>query len=215
MRVTACATSVTKKMSEDLAEYLRELAIKVHYLHSEMDVLERVEVLRDLRLGTYDVVVGINLLREGLDLPEVSLVAILDADKEGYLRSETSLIQTMGRAARHLEGHVLMFADVETNSMRRAIAETTRRRNTQIAYNEAHGIVPISITKPIRDLGDQVKKVAEAQTEYTTTTELPKEEVLKLVKALETQMRNAAKQLEFERAAELRDQISTLRQRLR
>lgn len=208
-------TTLTKKMSEDLAEYLRELAIKVHYLHSEMDVLERVEVLRDLRLGTYDVVVGINLLREGLDLPEVSLVAILDADKEGYLRSETSLIQTMGRAARHLEGHVLMFADVETNSMRRAIAETTRRRNTQIAYNEAHGIVPISITKPIRDLGDQVKKVAEAQTEYTTTTELPKEEVLKLVKALETQMRNAAKQLEFERAAELRDQISTLRQRLR
>ena len=208
-------TTLTKKMSEDLAEYLRELAIKVHYLHSEMDVLERVEVLRDLRLGTYDVVVGINLLREGLDLPEVSLVVILDADKEGYLRSETSLIQTMGRAARHLEGHVLMFADVETNSMRRAIAETTRRRNTQIAYNEAHGIVPISITKSIRDLGDQVKKVAEAQTEYTTTTELPKEEVLKLVKALETQMRNAAKQLEFERAAELRDQISTLRQRLR
>ena len=208
-------TTLTKKMSEDLAEYLRELAIKVHYLHSEMDVLERVEVLRDLRLGTYDVVVGINLLREGLDLPEVSLVAILDADKEGYLRSETSLIQTMGRAARHLEGHVMMFADVETNSMRRAIAETTRRRNTQIAYNEAHGIVPISITKSIRDLGDQVKKVAEAQTEYTTTTELPKEEVLKLVKALETQMRNAAKQLEFERAAELRDQISTLRQRLR
>jgi len=208
-------TTLTKKMSEDLAEYLRELAIKVHYLHSEMDVLERVEVLRDLRLGTYDVVVGINLLREGLDLPEVSLVAILDADKEGYLRSETSLIQTMGRAARHLEGHVLMFADVETNSMRKAIAETTRRRNTQIAYNEAHGIVPISITKSIRDLGDQVKKVAETQAEYTPTAELPKEEVLKLVKALETQMRNAAKQLEFERAAELRDQISTLRQRLR
>jgi excinuclease ABC subunit B len=207
-------TTLTKKMSEDLAEYMRELGIKVHYLHSEMDVMERVEILRDLRLGTYDVVVGINLLREGLDLPEVSLIAILDADKEGYLRSETSLIQTIGRAARHIDGHVIMFADNETNSMRRAIGETTRRRNLQIAYNEAHGIVPIGITKGIRDLGDRMRAVAEKQAAYETAAELPKEEVTRLLKELESQMKAAARQLEFERAAELRDQITQLRRRL-
>ncbi|HEY8312162.1 MAG TPA: excinuclease ABC subunit UvrB [Gemmatimonadaceae bacterium] len=207
-------TTLTKKMSEDLAEYLRELGIKVHYLHSEMDVMERVEILRDLRLGTYDVVVGINLLREGLDLPEVSLIAILDADKEGYLRSETSLIQTVGRAARHIDGHVIMFADNETNSMRRAIGETTRRRNLQIAYNEAHGIVPIGITKSIRDLGDRVRAVAEKQAAYETAAELPKDEVIRLLKELESQMKAAARQLEFERAAELRDQITQLRRRM-
>ncbi|MGH2344606.1 MAG: helicase-related protein, partial [Chloroflexota bacterium] len=207
-------TTLTKRMAEDLAEYLRELAIKVHYLHSEMDVMERVEVLRDLRLGTYDVVVGINLLREGLDLPEVSLIAILDADKEGYLRSETSLIQTMGRAARHVEGHVIMFADRETNSMQRAIAETNRRRALQMAYNEAHGVVPTSIVKGIRDLGDQVRAVAETAAGYTTAPELSREEILWMVKELETQMRTAARQLDFERAAELRDQVIELRRRL-
>ncbi len=207
-------TTMTKKMSEDLAEYLREMGIKVHYLHSEMDVLERVEILRDLRLGVYDVVVGINLLREGLDLPEVSLIGILDADKEGYLRSETSLIQTIGRAARHVDGHVIMFADRETASMRRAIDETNRRRALQHAYNESHGVVPVGITKSIRDLGDRVRAVAESQEAYTAVAELPKEEILRLVKELETQMRTAARQLEFERAAELRDQITELRRRL-
>jgi excinuclease ABC subunit B len=206
-------TTLTKKMSEDLAEYLRELNIKVHYLHSEMDVLERVEVLRDLRLGTYDVVVGINLLREGLDLPEVSLIAILDADKEGYLRSETSLIQTIGRAARHIEGHVVMFADTITASMQRAIDETQRRRTLQAAHNAEHGIVPVSITKAIRDLGDRVRTAAETQAPYEVAANLPREEITRLLKDLETQMRTAARQLEFERAAELRDQISALRQR--
>ncbi|HVA89779.1 MAG TPA: excinuclease ABC subunit UvrB [Chloroflexota bacterium] len=207
-------TTLTKRMSEDLAEYLRELGIKVHYLHSEMDVMERVEVLRDLRLGTYDVVVGINLLREGLDLPEVSLIAILDADKEGYLRSETSLIQTVGRAARHVEGHVIMFADNETNSMRKAMSETNRRRAIQMAYNEAHGIEPISISKSIHDMGDRMRAVAETAAAYITAPELPKEEVLRVLKDLETQMRTAARQLEFERAAELRDQVMELRRRL-
>jgi excinuclease ABC subunit B len=210
----ALVTTMTKKMSEELAEYLREMGIKVHYLHSEMDVLERVEILRDLRLGVYDVVVGINLLREGLDLPEVSLIGILDADKEGYLRSETSLIQTVGRAARHIEGHVIMFADHETESMRRAISETNRRRALQQAYNESHSIVPVGITKSIRDLGDRVRAVAESQEAYTAVAELPKEEILRLVKDLEAQMRTAARQLEFERAAELRDQITELRRRL-
>ena len=160
-------------------------------------------------------VVGINLLREGLDLPEVSLVAILDADKEGYLRSATALIQTIGRAARHIDGHVLMFADRITDSMRRAIDETNRRRSQQVAYNEANGITPQGITKSIRDLGDRVRAVAEEVAVYDTTSELPREEVMRLLKELETQMRAAAKQLEFERAAELRDQISTLRQRLK
>jgi excinuclease ABC subunit B len=207
-------TTLTKKMSEDLAEYMREIGIKVHYLHSEMDVMERVEVLRDLRLGTYDVVVGINLLREGLDLPEVSLIGILDADKEGYLRSETSLIQTVGRAARHVDGHVIMFADNITNSMRRAIDETNRRRALQVAYNEAHGIVPVGITKSIRDLGDRVRAVAEKAATYEVATELPKDEVVRLLKEMESQMKAAARQLEFERAAELRDQITQLRRRM-
>ena len=207
-------TTLTKKMSEDLAEYMREMGIKVHYLHSEMDVIERVDVLRDLRLGTYDVVVGINLLREGLDLPEVSLIAILDADKEGYLRSETSLIQTIGRAARHIDGHVIMFADVETNSMRRAIGETNRRRARQIAFNEAHGIVPVGITKSIRDLGDRVRAVAEKPAAYQVAAEMPKHEVMRIMKDLDSQMKAAARQLEFERAAELRDQISQLRRQL-
>ena len=207
-------TTLTKKMAEDLADYLRELGIKVHYLHSEMDVLERVDILRDLRLGVYDVVVGINLLREGLDLPEVSLVAILDADKEGYLRSERSLIQTVGRAARHIDGHVIMYADKVTDSMRQAIDETYRRRAIQIAYNETHGITPVGITKGIRDLGDQVRRVAEEKPAYSAPLDIPMDEMVRLVKDLEGQMKQASRNLEFERAAVIRDQIVELRKQM-
>src|SRR5687767_168924 len=163
----ALVTTLTKRMAEDLSDYLAEMGIKVHYIHHEIEVIERVEILRDLRLGIYDVVVGINLLREGLDLPEVSLVAILDADKEGFLRSRDSLIQQIGRAARHVEGHVIMYADVVTRSMQGAIEETYRRREIQIAHNLAHGIEPASIQKEVRDLTDRVRAVAETQAEYT------------------------------------------------
>jgi excinuclease ABC subunit B len=207
-------TTLTKKMAEDLADFMREMGVKVHYLHSDMDVLERVDVLRDLRLGVYDVVVGINLLREGLDLPEVSLVAILDADKEGYLRSERSLIQTIGRAARHTEGSVLMYADRMTDSMRKAIGETYRRRDIQMAYNEEHGITPVAIQKGIRDLSDDVRAVAEERAEYDVAEDIPKDELARLLKDLEGQMKSAAKNLEFERAAALRDQIVDLRRRI-
>jgi excinuclease ABC subunit B len=212
----ALVTTLTKRMAEDLADYMREMGMKVHYLHSEMDVLERVDVLRDLRLGVYDVVVGINLLREGLDLPEVSLVAILDADKEGYLRSERSLIQTVGRAARHVEGHVVMYADRMTDSMKKAIGETYRRRGIQMEYNEAYGITPVGIQKGIRDLSDSVRAVAEEGAEYQTEAaeDIPKDELARLVKDLEGQMKQAAKNLEFERAAALRDQIVQLRKRM-
>ena len=210
----ALITTLTKKMAEELADYMAEMGIKVHHLHSEMDVLERVDVLRDLRLGVYDVVVGINLLREGLDLPEVSLVAILDADKEGYLRSAGSLIQTIGRAARHVEGHVIMFADGVTESMRKAIDETYRRRQKQIAYNEAHNIVPVGIVKGIRDLADRVKAVAEEKVAYSVELDLPRDELARLIKDLENQMRAASRSLEFERAAELRDQIVELKRRM-
>ena len=210
----ALVTTLTKKMAEDLADYLRELGVKVHYLHSEMDVLERVDILRDLRLGVYDVVVGINLLREGLDLPEVSLVAILDADKEGYLRSERSLIQTIGRAARHTDGHVVMYADRVTDSMSRAIEETYRRRDIQMEYNERHGITPVAIQKAIHDLSDQVRAVAEERAEYQVADDVPKDELLRLVKDLEGQMKQAAKNLEFERAAALRDQLIEMRKRM-
>ncbi|MFP4640722.1 MAG: excinuclease ABC subunit UvrB [Dehalococcoidia bacterium] len=206
-------TTLTKRMAEELADYLREMNIKVHYLHSEIETLNRIEILRDLRFGVYDVVVGINLLREGLDLPEVSLVAILDADKEGYLRSETALIQTMGRAARHSEGHIIMYADTETQSMRRAIDETRRRRKIQEEYNRQHGITPEGIKKAIRDITDQLqrsKAVAEQKPEYGTG-EIPKEEVARQIKNLESQMKTAAKNLEFEKAALLRDQIIELR----
>ncbi|MBI4504708.1 MAG: excinuclease ABC subunit UvrB [Chloroflexi bacterium] len=209
----ALVTTLTKKMAEDLADYLRELGVRVHYLHSEIDTLERVEILRDLRLGVYDVVVGINLLREGLDLPEVSLIAILDADKEGYLRSETSLIQTVGRAARHAEGHVIMYADTLTASMRRAVDETARRRRYQEEYNERHGIVPKGIKKAVRDLTDRVR-AAEQRAPYHVERVLPPEEMQRLINDLERQMRQAAKALEFERAAELRDQIVALRKAL-
>ncbi len=203
-------TTLTKRMAEELADYLREMDIKTHYLHSEIDTLERVEILRDLRLGVYDVVVGINLLREGLDLPEVSLVAILDADKEGYLRSKEALIQTMGRAARHVDGHVIMYADTMTTAMREAIDETYRRRSIQEAYNKKHGITPRSIKKAIRDITERVRAVAETKAPYTPTP-ISREEVVRLIKELETQMRRAAKNLEFEKAALLRDRIIELR----
>ncbi len=205
-------------MAEDLADYLQELHIKVHYLHSEIETIERVDILRDLRLGVYDVVVGINLLREGLDLPEVSLVAILDADKEGFLRSEGSLIQMIGRAARHVEGSVIMYADSITGSMRRAIDETNRRRQLQIAYNERHGITPRGIKKGVRSLSEHLKTAGATGAEEggsegapALLTGIPREEALRLIKNLETQMRAAARQLEFEKAAQLRDQIIEIR----
>jgi excinuclease ABC subunit B len=208
-------TTLTKRMAEKLSDYLMELGLKVHYLHSEIDTLERVGILRDLRLGVFDVVVGINLLREGLDLPEVSLVAILDADKEGFLRSETALIQTIGRAARHVNGQVIMYADKHTNSMERAIEETNRRRAKQVAYNEEHGIQPVGIYKAVRDLTDQlsVKAVSESKAGYRvkTASSLPKSDLERVISELEKQMKEAAKDLEFEKAAVLRDQIFELR----
>jgi excinuclease ABC subunit B len=205
-------TTLTKRMAEDLADYLRELGIKVHYLHSEIQTLERVEILRDLRLGAYDVVVGINLLREGLDLPEVSLVAVLDADKEGFLRSDTALIQTIGRAARHVNGTAIMYADRVTDSMRRAIEETERRRKVQVAYNQAHGIVPATVVKEVRDLTDRVRAQAAPEREPGVGLgQLPADELARLIRELEKQMKAAARDLEFEKAALLRDQIFELR----
>ena len=204
-------TTLTKRMSEELADYLREMGIKVHYLHSEIDTLERSEILRDLRLGVYDVVVGINLLREGIDLPEVSLVAILDADKEGYLRSRTALVQTIGRAARHVDGSVIMYADVVTDSMKYAISETERRRVLQEAYNREHGIIPQGIQKDVRDITERVKAVAETTTPYITHDDIPREDLTRLIKDLESQMKTASRALEFEKAALLRDQIIDLR----
>jgi excinuclease ABC subunit B len=204
-------TTLTKRMAEELAEYLIERGVKTHYLHSEIDTLERVEILRDLRLGVYDVVVGINLLREGLDLPEVSLVAILDADKEGYLRSKEALIQTMGRAARHVDGHVIMYADTITSSMEAAIKETQRRRQIQEAYNKEHGITPQGIRKAIRDITERVRAVAETRAPYVAAAPVTKEDVARLIKELEAQMKTAARNLEFEKAALLRDRIIELR----
>ena len=204
-------TTLTKRMAEELSDYLRELGIRVQYLHSDIQTLERTEILRDLRLGVYDVVVGINLLREGLDLPEVSLVAILDADKEGYLRSSTSLVQTIGRAARHVEGQVVMYADKVTDSMRYAIDETNRRREIQQAHNDANAITPTSIVKEVRDITTRVRQVAETKTPYVTPASLPKNDLQRLVKDLEKQMKRAAKDLEFEKAALLRDQVVDLR----
>jgi excinuclease ABC subunit B len=201
-------TTLTKKMAEDLAEYLADVDIKVHYLHSEIQTLVRSEILRDLRLGVYDVVVGINLLREGLDLPEVSLVAILDADKEGFLRSEVSLIQTIGRAARHVSGQVIMYADQVTDSMRRAIEETNRRRVRQVQYNQEHGIKPESVRKAIRDL--LVEQVAEESAIYSAGEGPPEEQLPNLLAELEHDMRLAAQELRFEEAAQLRDRIRAL-----
>ncbi len=212
-------TTLTIKMSEDLTDYLIDMGLKVKYLHSKIETLERIEILRGLRLGEFDVLVGINLLREGLDLPEVSLVAILDADKEGFLRSETSLIQTIGRAARNVNGKVIMYADKITDSMRRAIDETNRRREIQIAYNEKHGITPTTIRKAVQDLSQAVG-AAEAEAEYKTAktkavaATLTPEKLAAHIGNLEEEMYRAAEKLEFERAAELRDEIAALRQEL-
>ena len=203
-------TTLTKKMAEELADYLREMDVKTHYLHSEVDTLERVEILRDLRLGVYDVVVGINLLREGLDLPEVSLVAIIDADKEGFLRSKDSLIQTMGRASRHVDGHVILYADKLTDSMKNAVAEIYRRRKIQEDFNKEHDITPQGIRKAIRDITERVKVVAEGRAKYEAAP-VPLDEIARLIKELEAQMKKAAKNLEFEKAALLRDRIVDLR----
>ena len=214
-------TTLTKKMAEDLADYLQELGVKVQYLHSEVDTLERVQILRDLRLGVYDVIVGINLLREVIDLPEVTLVAILDADKEGFLRSAWSLVQMIGRAARNVGGEVVMYADNVTESMRAAIDETNRRRSIQERYNKDHGIQPVTIVKGIRDINDRLRAVAEAHGTYATApgqerafTEMAKGQVEKLVSQMEAEMRQAARDLEFERAAALRDEIQEIRLRV-
>jgi excinuclease ABC subunit B len=205
-------TTLTKRMAEDLADYLAELGVKVHYLHSEVLTIERVEILRDLRLGKYDVVVGINLLREGLDLPEVSLVAILDADKEGFLRSDTSLIQTIGRAARHVLGKVIMYADKVTDSMRRAIDETARRRKIQDDYNREHGIEPVSIVKAVRDLTERLSAGAQPEPEQAEAPlGLSRADAERVVHELEREMHAAAQNLEFEKAAALRDQLFELR----
>jgi excinuclease ABC subunit B len=208
-------TTLTKVLAEKLADYLIEMDIKTQYLHSEIDTLERVEILRDLRLGVYDVVVGINLLREGLDLPEVSLVAILDADKEGFLRSEGALIQTMGRAARHIDGHVIMYADTVTGSMQRAIDEVNRRRRIQEEYNAEHNITPQGIKKAIKDITERVRVgvAAEPKMEYTAIPRT-KEDIARLIKELEKQMKTLAKNMEFEKAALLRDRIVELRREL-
>jgi excinuclease ABC subunit B len=208
-------TTLTKRMAEDLSEYLQELGMKVHYLHSEVETLERVGILRDLRLGVFDVLVGINLLREGLDLPEVSLVAILDADKEGFLRSGTALIQTIGRAARHVSGRVIMYADRMTDSMKFAIEETNRRRAKQTKYNQEHGIIPVSIHKAIHDLTEEFseKAVSEMRGEYKTKNvmDMPRNEIQKIINEMEKQMKDAAKNLEFEKAAALRDEMYELK----
>jgi excinuclease ABC subunit B len=209
-------TTLTKKMAEDLTDYLKELDFKVKYLHSDIDTIERMEIIRDLRLGVFDVLVGINLLREGLDLPEVSLVAILDADKEGFLRSETSLIQTIGRAARNVEGKVIMYADVVTESMKRAISETNRRREMQTQYNREHGITPSSVKKAVRNI-IEATKAAEDAAGYNDDQGQPpadREEALKLLNRLESEMMLAAADLQFERAAQLRDRIAELKERL-
>ncbi|TCO68164.1 excinuclease ABC subunit UvrB [Caldanaerobacter subterraneus] len=207
-------TTLTKKMAEDLSDYLKEMGIRVRYLHSDIETIERVEIIRDLRLGKFDVLIGINLLREGLDIPEVALVAILDADKEGFLRSETSLIQTIGRAARNAEGRVIMYADTITNSMRRAIDETNRRRKIQMEYNEKHGIVPKTVVKGVRDV-IQATQVAEEEEKYEKTANSYDPDVIKsTIEQLEKEMRQAAIELQFEKAAKLRDMIFELRKQL-
>ena len=203
-------TTLTKKMAEDLTAYLKNAGIKVRYMHHDIDTIERMEIIRDLRLGTFDVLVGINLLREGLDLPEVSLVAILDADKEGFLRSETSLIQTIGRAARNADGMVIMYADTVTPSMRRAIDETERRRAKQDAFNQAHGITPKTVVKSVRDL-IRLSDTEEARAYDPDEKQLTKLQRMEAIAKLEKEMREASKMLEFEYAAVLRDRIIKLR----
>ena len=208
-------TTLTKRMAEELADYLSEMGIRNNYLHSDIQTLDRIEILRDLRLGVFDVVVGINLLREGLDLPEVSLVAILDADKEGYLRSNTSLIQTIGRAARHSSGHVIMYADRITDSMQKSIDETSRRRTVQDAFNKEHGIEPKSIQKEVHDITEGIKGISESKTRYEVARkEMTRSDMFKVVKDLEVQMKESAKNLQFEKAAQFRDEIYELRRLL-
>ncbi|MGH8918498.1 MAG: helicase-related protein, partial [Actinomycetes bacterium] len=220
-------TTLTKKMAEDLTEYLLEMGLKVRYLHSNIDTIQRIEILRDLRLGEFDVLVGINLLREGLDLPEVSLVAILDADKEGFLRSETSLIQTIGRAARNVDGQVIMYADQMTASMERAISETHRRRQAQQDYNLEHGISPETVRKAITDIlvmlggrdwapvPGQDRRSRRRDKARSDLAELPRDELARLISALEEEMRDAAGDLRFEYAAKLRDEINDLKGELK
>ena len=208
-------TTLTKRMAEDLTDYMKELGIRVRYLHSDIDTLERTEIIRDMRLDVFDVLVGINLLREGLDIPEITLVAILDADKEGFLRSETSLIQTIGRAARNADGRVIMYADTITDSMRAAIDETRRRRELQMRYNEEHGITPQTIRKAVRDLISISKKVAKQEEVLEKDPEsMSREELEKLIKDLQRQMKKAAADLDFETAAKLRDNMIELKKHL-
>jgi excinuclease ABC subunit B len=213
-------TTLTKRMAEDLTEYLAENGVKVRYLHSDVDTVERVEIIRDLRLGIFDVLVGINLLREGLDLPEVSLVAILDADKEGFLRSERSLIQTIGRAARHLHGTAILYGDNITESMKRAMAETERRRNKQIAFNRENGIVPRGVTKRVKDLIDgvydsgQARREVQAARNEALTAPLGEKDLAREIKRVEKEMLEHARNLEFERAAAKRDELRRLKERL-
>jgi excinuclease ABC subunit B len=224
-------TTLTKKMSEDLTDYLLELGIRVRYLHSEVDTLERVEILRALRLGEFDVLVGINLLREGLDLPEVSLVAILDADKEGFLRSATSLIQTIGRAARNVDGQVIMYADQMTDSMKHAISETMRRRQKQLAYNAEHGIDPQTVRKKVTDILEMIRlrdsdderplasrgrgRGGRGRAAASDRLDLPRDELARLIQNLQDEMQDAARDLRFEEAARLRDEIHELKRELR
>jgi len=209
-------TTLTKRMAEELTEYLAEHGVKVRYLHSEIETVERVEIIRDLRLGEFDVLVGINLLREGLDLPEVSLVAILDADKEGFLRSERSLIQTMGRAARHINGTAILYADQITDSIKRAIGETDRRRTKQVIYNERHGITPIGVMKRIKDLIDGVYDASEARVaqEEARYEAMSEKQIAREIKALERKMLEHARNLEFEAAAAARDRLTELKKRV-
>ncbi|NLE25257.1 MAG: excinuclease ABC subunit B, partial [Clostridiaceae bacterium] len=209
-------TTLTKKMAEDLTDYLKQTGIKVRYMHSEIDTLERMEIIRDLRLGEFDVLVGINLLREGLDIPEVSLVAIIDADKEGFLRTDTSLIQTVGRAARNVNGKVIMYADKITGAMKRAIDETDRRRGLQEQYNKENNIVPKTIVKKVRDIIEATIAAEEKDIYYVTENQeqMTATELEKLIKKLEEEMKFAASNLQFERAAELRDKIIELRKRV-
>ena len=208
-------TTLTKRMAEDLTDYMREVGIRVKYLHSDIDTLERSQIIRDMRLDVFDVLVGINLLREGLDIPEISLVAILDADKEGFLRSETSLIQTIGRAARNAEGHVVMYADTITDSMRAAIDETNRRRELQQKYNEEHGITPQTIKKSVRDLISISKEIAKEEVRFEKDPEsMDEKELAKLIADVEKKMKKAASELNFEAAAELRDRMVELKKTL-
>jgi excinuclease ABC subunit B len=208
-------TTLTKKMAEDLTGYMKDVGIRVKYLHSDIDTLERAQIIRDMRLDVFDVLVGINLLREGLDIPEITLVAILDADKEGFLRSETSLIQTVGRAARNSDGHVIMYADIVTDSMRAAIDETNRRREIQMKYNEEHGITPQTIKKAVRDLISISKVIAKEEVQFEKDPEsMNRKELTKLIADVQKKMQRAAADLNFEAAAELRDKMIELKQKL-